>query len=306
LVKHKATMSEDNKSPLISIIIPTFNHAQYLSRAIESVLNQTYQNFEVIIIDNYSADNTDEIIAQYSDSRITYLKAHNKGVIAVSRNIGIKKSKGEWIAFLDSDDWWIADKLQACIDSMSECVDLIYHDLVLVGSKIRIFCARTLNTRQLSSPVILDLLVNGNKLSTSSVMVKRQIIRQIGGMNENINMVAAEDFNTWLRIATITEGFKYLPKKLGFYQVHSLATTSNRDMSVPVYNATSDFIKLLNTKQRKKLEARLKYTRGKFNFLARNYSSAKQDMVFACINGQRVIKIKALFILINIALFHSL
>jgi glycosyltransferase involved in cell wall biosynthesis len=296
-------MIKDKKSPLVSIIIPTFNYAQYLSRALESVLKQTYQNFEVIIIDNHSIDNTDEIVTHYSDTRITYLKVQNKGVIAVSRNAGIKKSKGEWVAFLDSDDYWTVDKLQTCINSMTDNIDLIYHDLVLVGT-FGIFRKRTMNARQLYSPIISDLLVNGNPLATSSVVVRRSILNRIGGMNESTNMVAAEDFNTWLRVATISERFKYLPKKLGFYQIHSLSTHSNRDMSISLFHGSSDFLKLLSDNQRKKFEARVRYTKGKFNYLAKNYSRAKPDMVFACLHGQRALKIKALFILINISIYQ--
>ena len=78
------------KPPLISIVIPTFNHGDFLERAIRSILNQTFENWEAIIIDNHSTDKTDEILASFNDSRIKYKKIHNKGVIAVSRNTAIK------------------------------------------------------------------------------------------------------------------------------------------------------------------------------------------------------------------------
>ena len=104
--------------PLVSIIIPTFNHANYLSKALQSVLHQTYTNWEAIVIDNYSTDDTDSVITRYNDHRIKYLKIHNGGVIAKSRNAGIKSAKGDWIAFLDSDDTWTSDKLDTCIDNI--------------------------------------------------------------------------------------------------------------------------------------------------------------------------------------------
>jgi glycosyltransferase involved in cell wall biosynthesis len=94
----------DNASPLVSVVIPTYNHARYLGRALQSVLDQTYKNWEAIVIDNHSTDNTAELIASFADQRITYLKIHNNGVIAASRNAGIRAAKGEWLAFLDSDD----------------------------------------------------------------------------------------------------------------------------------------------------------------------------------------------------------
>ena len=89
----------DALTPLVSIVIPTYNHARYLGRALQSVLDQTYINWEAIIIDNHSTDNTDQLVASFSDSRIIYLKIHNNGVIASSRNAGIREAKGEWIAF---------------------------------------------------------------------------------------------------------------------------------------------------------------------------------------------------------------
>ena len=91
-------------TPLVSVVIPTYNHARYLARALQSVLDQTYTNWEAIVIDNHSTDNTDEVMASFADSRITLLKIHNNGVIAASRNIGIRAANSEWITFLDSDD----------------------------------------------------------------------------------------------------------------------------------------------------------------------------------------------------------
>ena len=111
---------KDNTTPLVSVVIPTYNHARYLRRALQSVIDQTYTNWEVIVIDNYSKDSTDGVMASFTDPRIVYLKIHNNGVIAASRNVGIRKAKGDWIAFLDSDDFWTADKLQACCELMTK------------------------------------------------------------------------------------------------------------------------------------------------------------------------------------------
>ena len=93
------------KCPMVSVIIPTFNRAHLIGRAIKSVLNQTYQDFEIIVIDDGSTDNTGEIIRSFTDKRIKYIKKYkkNKG-ISVARNIGIKVARGKYIALLDSDD----------------------------------------------------------------------------------------------------------------------------------------------------------------------------------------------------------
>lgn len=97
---------------LVSIIMPSYNTAKYISYSIESVLNQTYKNWELIIIDDCSTDNTDEIIKKYnSEERIKYLKNEKNSGAAISRNRGLKEAKGKWIAFLDSDDLWKPEKL---------------------------------------------------------------------------------------------------------------------------------------------------------------------------------------------------
>ena len=89
-------------SPLVSIIIPTYNNAEFLGKALKSVIDQTYGSWEAIVIDNNSTDQTDEVINKFQDIRIKYYKISNYGIIAKSRNLGINLAKGEWIAFLDS------------------------------------------------------------------------------------------------------------------------------------------------------------------------------------------------------------
>ena len=90
--------------PLVTVVIPTFNHSEFLKAAIESVLGQSEQSFEIIIIDNFSTDDTEKIVHSFRDKRLRYFKFSNCGVIGKSRNFGIKKSRGKFIAFLDSDD----------------------------------------------------------------------------------------------------------------------------------------------------------------------------------------------------------
>ena len=105
-------------SPLISVVIPTYNHAEFLKVAISSVLAQTYQNFEIVIVDNHSNDHTREVVVSFSDDRIHLHKINNNGIIAASRNLGIDHAEGDWIAFLDSDDYWYPTRLQCLVDSM--------------------------------------------------------------------------------------------------------------------------------------------------------------------------------------------
>ena len=105
---------------LVSIIMPSFNTAKFIEETIDSVLAQTYTNWELIIVDDCSTDNTDEVVAKYTDSRIRYLKNEKNSGAAVSRNRALREAKGRWIAFLDSDDLWTADKLEKQIRFMEE------------------------------------------------------------------------------------------------------------------------------------------------------------------------------------------
>lgn len=105
---------------LVSIITPSYNTGRWIAETIESVLNQTYQNWEMIIVDDCSSDNTDEVVAQYDDKRIRYLKNEKNSGAAVSRNRAIREAKGDFIAFLDSDDLWVPNKLEKQIKYMKD------------------------------------------------------------------------------------------------------------------------------------------------------------------------------------------
>ena len=119
------------KNPLVSIIIPNYNKEEFLSICIQSVLNQTYKNFEIIIIDNFSSDRSLDVIKKFIDPRINLFQFQNNGIIAASRNFGIKKSNGKYLAFLDSDDYWMKDKLSKSVKVLEKGADFIYHDCIL-------------------------------------------------------------------------------------------------------------------------------------------------------------------------------
>ena len=277
--------------PLVSVIIPTYNHARYLGRALQSVVDQTYLNWEVIVIDNHSTDNTEELVASFSHPRLTYLKIRNNGIIARSRNEGIKIAKGEWIAFLDSDDWWALEKLQVLFESISENVDLIYHDLEVVNNHSRFFSRKKIKSWQVKTPILINLLLKGNCIANSSVVVRKSLLEKIGGLNESRAVIAAEDYNT-LRIARLTDQFLYLPRRLGYYFIHDQGV-SQKDMSIPARHAVDEFISLLSESQRLKLEANFRYTTGRFNYLLGNHSDTKDDLLFAMKHGYSMTMIKS-------------
>jgi glycosyltransferase involved in cell wall biosynthesis len=201
---------------LVSIIIPTFNRAHTLQRAIDSVLEQTYTNWELIIIDNHSTDKTDSLIASFQNSKINYLKISNDGIIAKSRNLGIKKSKGEIIAFLDSDDWWTKDKLKISLMGMKKHgADLIYHNLFkAVKDNQAIYWS--MKVRKLKGNIFEDLLTNGNCIPNSSVVVKKWALEKIGYLCENPETRTWEDYDAWLQISKYTNKFHRIKNTLGY------------------------------------------------------------------------------------------
>ena len=149
-------------NPLISVVIPSFNRAKLLKRAINSVQNQTYSNWEIVIVDNFSKDETDLILEPLLSDKILIIKINNEGVIAKSRNVGIKNAKGKYIAFLDSDDWWLPKKLELIINEFTKYkdTDLIYHNCYLIKKDNRKFskCRRLINNQY------NDLMINGNTI----------------------------------------------------------------------------------------------------------------------------------------------
>jgi hypothetical protein len=179
---------------------------------------------------------------------------------------------------------------------MNDKVDLIYHDLEIVSDK-SFLSRKVAKYRDLKNPVIVDLLVKGNAIATSSVVVRSYLLKQIDGMNDNLNMVGAEDYNTWLRIAQLTNKFTHIKKRLGFYQQHNKNISSLKDMSIPTKNAIAEFVKILSYNQMLKVQGSLSYTKGRFNYQASNFIIAKKELNFCLLNGALKLKFKALYML---------
>lgn len=284
--------------PLISVVIPSFNHANLIQKALQSLIDQTYQNWEAIIIDNHSTDETNKVLKRYKDTRIKCLKINNRGVIAKSRNLGIKIAKGEWIAFLDSDDYWTSDKLSVCVEYMSKKCDFIYHDMERISNKFQFFGRKLNKTRQLKNPIVIDLLLKGNLISNSSTIVKKKILEKVGMVNESKSLIAAEDYNTWLKISTLTDLFVYIPKRLGFYFVHE-HNISQKNMYEPTKEATKDFLGFLCKNEKLKFKSRLKYLSFNNNYLNSSFRKIKKEFLFILKNGTFNLKIYVLIKMIN-------
>ena len=196
---------------LVSVIIPTFNRAKTLKRAIDSVFSQTYTDWEIVVIDNSSSDETVLLLQNYNNEKVNYITVENNGVIGYSRNQGIKKAKGNFIAFLDSDDWWDSFKLEKCVESLIENnADVVYHNCHLVSRKSKSFT----RCRSLNNDTLNDLIVNGNTLVTSSVVLKKSSLKNIR-FSEESNCIGWEDYNLWINLARASNKFIFLKEIYG-------------------------------------------------------------------------------------------
>lgn len=199
--------------PLVSVVIPTFNRKTMLSRAIDSVLEQSYTNLELFVIDDGSSDGTGECIRKYcDDARFHYFYQENKGQSA-ARNFGIGKSNGEFIALLDSDNYWLRDKLKNQIEFFNgrKDSDILYSEIVPIDEHGKELPKRS---QQRFSGYVLGNLLRANFVTNNTVLVKRKCFDEMGGFDEKLRY--AEDYDLWLRFATRYR-FIYHPCEVACY-----------------------------------------------------------------------------------------
>lgn len=208
--------------PLVSIVIPTYNHAAYLKDALQSVVSQTYANWEAVVVNNFSQDNTFEVVESFNNPRIRLVNFSNNGIIAASRNEGIRQAVGEWVAFLDSDDKWRPDKLEVCLARTSGDVGAVCHSLVITQSGEPWKMTKSGTVQQISYE---RLLFEGNCVATSAVMVRKTNLVQVGCFDEAADLVTAEDYDLWLRLARAGCRFVALPAVLGEYRWHAASAS---------------------------------------------------------------------------------
>lgn len=177
---------------MVSIIMPVHNGAATIDKSIESVLAQTYQDWELIIVDDCSVDNTKSVIARYSDRRIRYFRQEENAGVAQARNIGIKLARGRYIAFLDSDDLWLMDKLRRQLSFMRE------NHYGFTYTEYRCFTENLQETSKIikvKDVVDYKELLKGNCIGCLTVMLDKK-------MFANIEMLKwrHEDYITWLNL----------------------------------------------------------------------------------------------------------
>jgi glycosyltransferase involved in cell wall biosynthesis len=213
--------------PRVSVIIPTHKRAGFLKGAIESVLGQTFKDFELLVVDDGSRDATEEVVKSFQDPRLRFFQhAEAKGGSA-ARNTGIRNSRGEYLAFLDDDDAWYPDKLRLQVELMDRSearVGVIYAGYDKFDSATGRVGKRRLP--KLRGNLREALLVANPLTGTSSVLIRRECFEVAGPFDETLT--AFQDFDLWLRIAAHYE-FDFIPEALHRYTIHGVKIWTNLD-----------------------------------------------------------------------------
>ena len=186
----------------VSVIIPTYNRSTEVLRAINSVLNQTYKDFELIVVDDGSTDETELLLAEFVKlGLLKYYKNSNQGVSA-ARNFGVSTTLSSWLAFLDSDDEWLPNKLQLQVDyirSNSSC-NIVYTQEIWIRNGVRV------NQRIIHQKYggwIFDQCIQQCLIAPSSVMLRATLFHEMGGFDQNFQV--CEDYDLWLKISSLYE-----------------------------------------------------------------------------------------------------
>jgi glycosyltransferase involved in cell wall biosynthesis len=220
----------------VSVIIPTYNYCHFLGEAIQSVLEQTFSDFELIVVDDGSTDNTKEVVDSFGDSRIRYIYQENRGVSA-ARNTGIKVSSGEYVAFLDSDDMWLPENLELkvkVLDSRSD-VALICSDAYVFNDDTSDILGRLwhdkksadrVNLQRVSKQPLKEMLSRGGFIAPQLTVVRREVFTEVGYFDESLYV--GEDWDMFIRIF-LRFPIEVLDKPLVRMRKHRDSLTANWD-----------------------------------------------------------------------------
>jgi teichuronic acid biosynthesis glycosyltransferase TuaG len=218
-------------SPLVSVIMPAYNADRFIEESINSLISQTYTNWELIIINDGSIDNTQAIAGKFAaaDERIIVIKQSNKKA-AAARNTGIAHAKGEWIAFLDADDLWVDNKLEKQLQLAFSNPNIG----VVFTAGYSYYQADKLNLPYLiieglsSAADMYTLEYQGNYIPILSVIVKKTHVDTVGLQDESSSVAGCEDWDYWIRLALAGVTFYGMPDKLFYYRRHNTNVSNNQ------------------------------------------------------------------------------
>lgn len=283
---------------LFSVVIPTYNRASALRRALESLVNQTFKDFEVIVCDDGSTDDSKEAAEYFNDKlKLKYIREENWGGPARPRNLGINAAQGDWVCFLDSDDWWYPNKLEV-ISKYLYSADVIYHDLDITSSDeisfYRRFFTKKTKARSFKTPVFTDIMLNDAGIPNSSTVVRKSQILAVGGLTEDKNLIAVEDLDLWLKLSRVTEKFMYIPQSLGAYWVGDANISEISDKQITRLKALHDIHATnLNENEKRQAYALLNYNIGRIKYKNGCYKEAIELLTRSLESQNTSLRLKA-------------
>ncbi|RLB20135.1 MAG: glycosyl transferase [Deltaproteobacteria bacterium] len=210
------------RDPTVTVIIPTRNRAKLVKKAVTSVLNQTFEDLEVVVVDDASDDNTRQVVKSFDDSRVNYIFLKRRSGPAGARNTGIKAARGRYIAFIDDDDEWMAEKLKKQIMKFEMCdrgVGLIYcgyynmYKDLIVEKKAPQFRGEVFQTALRSCPI-----------GSPTPLIRKECFIAVGMFDENLP--ACEDWDLWIRISRCYQ-FDFVPEFLAIRYVHGVQLSTD-------------------------------------------------------------------------------
>ncbi|HCF30376.1 MAG TPA: hypothetical protein DEV81_24975 [Cyanobacteria bacterium UBA11049] len=261
--------------PLVSVIIPTYNREKYITRAIESVLQQTEQNVEVIVVDDASNDTTTEIVQRYCSDRLKLIVNERNQGPSYSRNRGIKEAKGEWIALLDSDDWYAPNRLEKLLQvARAENADFVADDLYLIADDAKKpwstrfseklgFGSRPARFKNITQINALDFVELD--LGLVKPIIKRNFLVQ-HQLNFNEELRYGEDFQLFVKSLLTGAKFIVVPQPYYFYYSHSNSLVTNYiECQEQMYISTANILQEEAIENNQKLIDALKHRQKKLD-----------------------------------------
>jgi glycosyltransferase involved in cell wall biosynthesis len=228
--------------PTVSVVIPTYNRAALIARSIHSVLNQSYSDFEVLVIDDGSTDDTAAVVASFRDPRIHYSRLAKNAGVGAARNIGIGMSKGKFIAFQDSDDEWLSEKLakhMSVFEQRSPHLGVVYSDMqrILKDGSAEYHASPAVIPGRLVNPVNRRYQVW--MLGIQSTVMKRECLDEAGYFNEALP--ALEDLELFIRLSKKFDFYRIPEPLVRYYETDGLskdrhATLAARKLLVKLYH----------------------------------------------------------------------
>ncbi|MCK5306492.1 MAG: glycosyltransferase [Candidatus Omnitrophica bacterium] len=213
-----------NCTPVVSVIIPTYNRAEFLPRAINSVLNQTFKDFELIIVDDGSTEDIKSVVNAFNDNRMRYIRHNIPRGAASARNTGIKYANNDFLAFLDDDDEWNEDKLLLQIQEFEradEKVGLVYSDMIRIND----ITGQIMNdnVKHYSGDISKEIITNCF-IGSPTYMIKKKCFDKIGPFD--IELPAHQEWDLFIRLSDYYDVL-YLPQKLAIYHMHGDQITTS-------------------------------------------------------------------------------